>query len=120
MQVVKSAAGIQKLYYSIGEIAEMVGEETHVLRFWETEFAQLRPRRDRAGRRIYTLEDLAVVQRIWHLVKVDKYTLEGAKQVLARAGEGHDRAALHKELRRLRAFLQNIERQLGVNSRSGT
>ena len=111
-----STAGIRKLYYSIGEIAAIIGEETHVLRFWESEFDQLSPRRNRAGRRIYTKDDLEMVERIWHLVKVEKYTLEGAKQVLNRGGEQLEHDELHAELRRLRAFLQNIIHQLEVGA----
>ena len=115
-----SPAGIKKLYYSIGEVAAIVGEETHVLRFWESEFEQLQPRRNRAGRRIYTKDDLAVVERIWHLLKVEKYTLEGAKQVLRRGGGIQSHDELVSELRRLRTFLENIARQLKVQGRDGT
>ncbi len=110
-----SPVGIKKLYYSIGEIAAIVGEEPHVLRFWESEFDQLKPRRNRAGRRIYTKDDLMMVERIWHLLKVEKYTLEGAKQVLQRGGGPRGRDEMRRELQRLRAFLENIARQLSVD-----
>ncbi len=71
--------GIKKLYYAIGEVSDMTGLEAHVLRYWETEFEQLKPRKNRAGRRIYTVEDIAVVEHIQHLLRVEKYTIEGAE-----------------------------------------
>jgi hypothetical protein len=51
--------GIRKLYYSISEVAEITGLEAHVLRYWETEFEQLRPKKNRAGNRVYTDRDIA-------------------------------------------------------------
>ncbi len=80
-----ASAGIKKLYYAIGEVSGRTGLETHVLRYWETEFEQLKPRKNRAGRRIYTVEDIAVVERIQHLLRLEKYTIEGARQVLGRS-----------------------------------
>ena len=116
----KAAAGIRKLYYSIGEISELVEEETHVLRFWESQFDQLRPRRSRSNRRIYTLEDLALIEQIKQLLKVDKYTMEGAKQVLDRREKPYDRDEMRHDLLRIRSFLENIERQLDNRISAGT
>ncbi len=114
-------AGIEKLYYSIGEVAAIVEEETHVLRFWEDQFEQLSPRRNRAGRRIYSKADVEMVETIWHLVKVEKYTLEGARQVLSRGRlDRRAKSREERELRRLRAFLENISKQLAVQRGSGT
>ncbi len=115
-----SIAGIKKLYYSIGEVAAIVGEETHTLRFWEDEFEQLKPRRNRAGRRIYTAEDIVIVERIWHLLKVNKYTVEGARQVLQREKTPHESKELRRDLLRMRAFLENIIEQLSVQESDGT
>ena len=110
--------GIKKLYYSIGEVAEILGENTSVLRFWEKEFEELNPRR-RSGRRTYAADDLAVAKRIWHLLKVEKYTLEGAKQVLRKGDERRNSGSMHQDLIKLRAFLKNIERQLSVDAVTG-
>lgn len=103
--------GITKLYYSIGEVSEMTDLEQHVLRYWESEFEQLHPRKNRAGRRIYTDDDIAVVRRIQHLLREEKYTIEGARQVL---DFGDDDAALpaREELTELRGFLQNLLERL--------
>jgi DNA-binding transcriptional MerR regulator len=76
-------AGISKLYYTISEVAATVDEEAHVLRYWETEFKQLRPKKNKAGKRIYTRTDIDIVFRIRHLLRDDKFTLEGARQALA-------------------------------------
>ncbi|MFQ5571794.1 MAG: MerR family transcriptional regulator [Rhodothermales bacterium] len=105
--------GIKKLYYSIGEVGEMMGLEPHVLRFWQAEFDQLRPRKNRAGRRIYTLDDIAVVRRIYHLLRVEKYTIEGARQVMARKDRRVDTPeGSQRELIALRGFLENLLQRL--------
>ena len=74
--------GIKKLYYAIGEVSDRTGLEAHVLRYWETEFEQLKPRKNRAGRRIYTVEDIAVVERIQHLLRLESW--EGYEEVRKR------------------------------------
>ncbi len=104
--------GIRKLYYAIGEVCEATGLEAHVLRYWETEFEQLQPRKNRAGRRIYTEEDLVVVRRIQHLLRVEKYTIEGARQALAREGEEAGAAERRRELMALRVFLEKLLQRL--------
>lgn len=104
--------GIRKLYYSISEVAEFTDLEAHVLRYWETEFEQLQPKKNRAGNRVYTDRDIAVVERIRHLLRDEKYTIEGARQVLARereAGSEDTREALTD----LRAFLEKVLHSLG-------
>ena len=108
-----AAEGIKKLYYSIGEVSEMMGLEAHVLRYWESEFEQLKPRNYRAGRGIYTVEDIAVAERIQHLLRVDKYTIEGARQVFDQS-DGL-RAPLpdgRRELMELRGFLENLLKRI--------
>ena len=105
--------GIKKLYYAIGEISHMTGLEAHVLRYWETEFEQLKPRKNRAGRRIYTVEDIAVVERIQHLLRVEKYTIEGARQVLGRSDALHRPASdQRRELLELRGFLESLLKRI--------
>ena len=105
--------GIKKLYYSIGEVCEATGLESHVLRYWESEFPQLKPRKNRAGRRIYTEDDVAVVRRIQQLLREDKYTLEGARQVLAREDpETRPEPLPRRELLKLRGFLEALLQKL--------
>ncbi len=100
--------GIKKLYYSIGEVSEMTDLEQHVLRYWESEFEQLKPRKNRAGRRVYTEEDIEMVQRVQHLLKEEKYTIEGAKQVLDREEDETGRSERRRDLIELRSFLEDV------------
>jgi DNA-binding transcriptional MerR regulator len=100
---------MEKLYYSIGEVSDIVGHEPHVLRYWEQEFDVLSPRKNRAGRRIYTKEDVATVERIRYLLKEEKYTIAGARQAIQR---NDVRPQVHSDLRDLRAFLERLRDQL--------
>ena len=103
--------GIQKLYHSISEVAALVDEDTHVLRYWETEFEQLQPKKNRAGNRVYTERDIAVVQRIQQLLRDEQYTIAGARQALGRDAEPPVRTD-REALRDLRAFLEKLLHEL--------
>jgi len=74
--------GIKKLYYSISEVAKITDLEQYVLRYWESEFDQLKPAKNRAGNRIYTNRDIKLILYIKKLLRDERYTIEGAKQVL--------------------------------------
>lgn len=75
-------SGIKRLYYSISEVSKIADEEQYVLRYWETEFEQLRPQKNRAGNRIYTEKDITVIKAIKKLLREQRYTIEGAKEIL--------------------------------------
>lgn len=75
--------GIKKLYYSISEVSKITGLEQYVLRYWESEFEQLKPAKNRAGNRIYTNRDIKLILHIKKLLRDERYTIEGAKQVIA-------------------------------------
>ncbi|MCE2432895.1 MAG: MerR family transcriptional regulator [Candidatus Latescibacteria bacterium] len=75
------SSGIKKLYYSIREVSELTGVESHVLRFWEKEFSQLNPRR-RSGNRVYTERNIKVILAIKDLLYAQKYTIQGAVERL--------------------------------------
>jgi DNA-binding transcriptional MerR regulator len=106
---------IRKLSYSISEVSQLTGLEAHVLRYWETEFPALAPRKNRAGNRTYTEQDLALVYRIRHLLREERYTLEGARRALERDREGAP-VAWRDDLLRLRAFLVELRGRLGEGS----
>ena len=74
--------GIKKLYYSISEVSTITGLEQYVLRYWESEFPQLKPAKNRAGNRIYTNKDIKLIIYIKKLLRDERYTIEGAKKVL--------------------------------------
>jgi len=73
---------IKKLYYSISEVSKITDMEQYVLRYWESEFEQLNPQKNRAGNRIYTNKDIQIILHIKSLLREKKYTIEGAKKIL--------------------------------------
>ncbi|MBI5476848.1 MAG: MerR family transcriptional regulator [Ignavibacteriales bacterium] len=75
--------GIKKLYYSISEVSKITDLEQYVLRYWESEFEQLQPAKNRAGNRIYTNKEIKLILFIKKLLREERYTIEGAKQVIA-------------------------------------
>ncbi len=75
---------MQKLYYSISEVSDMIDEEQHILRYWEKEFEQLNPKKNRAGNRIYSEKDISILKIIKNLLREEKLSLKGAKENLNR------------------------------------
>ncbi len=73
---------IKKLYYSISEVSRICDLEQYVLRYWETEFEQLKPAKNSSGNRIYTNKDIKMILLIKKLLKEEKYTIEGAKKII--------------------------------------
>jgi DNA-binding transcriptional MerR regulator len=72
-----------KVYYSISEVCGQTALEPHVLRYWESEFAQLRPKKNRAGNRAYREKDIRVIQDIKRLLYEEKFTIPGARKKLS-------------------------------------
>lgn len=72
----------QKLYYRIGEVAEIVGVKPHVLRYWESEFGLLSPKKNEGNQRFYTQKDLQKVQLIKQLLHEERFTIAGARRKL--------------------------------------
>ena len=71
---------LTKLYYTIGEVAEMFDVNTSLIRFWEKEFSIIQPKKNRKGNRMFTPKDIENLQVIYHLLKERGYTIEGAKR----------------------------------------
>jgi DNA-binding transcriptional MerR regulator len=88
-----------RLYYSITEVAQMTGVRPHVLRYWETEFKALRPKKNRAGNRIYRAGDIKVILLIKKLLYDDGFTIAGAKRKLPHA-KGDPEVRQHKRSKR--------------------
>lgn len=78
---------------AIGELAVRIGVPTHVLRYWETRFPQLKPLQRSGRRRYYRAEDVALAERIHHLLHVQGFTVEGARKALSEPGAATDTAA---------------------------
>jgi DNA-binding transcriptional MerR regulator len=105
----------QKLFYKIGELCTMLGLEPHTLRYWEKEFSFLSPRKNSAGQRIYSSEDVRLIRRIMTLLYQQAYTIEGARRQLATEREGqpaHREDSLAEENRRLREALRLVKDEL--------
>jgi DNA-binding transcriptional MerR regulator len=76
-----------KTYYTISEVCATTALEPHVLRYWESEFAQLRPKKNRAGNRAYRDKDIEIIKYIKYLLYEEQFTIPGAKKKLAEAKE---------------------------------
>lgn len=76
-------AEVRKTYYSISEVCRRTKLEPHVLRYWESEFPQLRPKKNRAGNRAYREKDIEIINFIRHLLYQEQYTIPGAKKKLS-------------------------------------
>jgi len=73
---------IKKLYYSIGEVSDILGVKKYVLRYWEKEFSSLSPSKNSAGNRVYKEKDINLLKLIKYLLKEKKYTIEGANELV--------------------------------------
>ncbi|GBD88017.1 HTH-type transcriptional repressor YcgE [bacterium BMS3Abin03] len=126
---------IKKLYYSISEVSKITNIEQYVLRYWETEFEQLKPQKNRAGNRIYTNKDIQLILYIKELLREKKYTIEGAMKILEEYSqtksvstgtaskqqaieqkeileEEKNKSSLHKDLAELKSILEFIVSKL--------
>src|ERR1700748_2710147 len=79
-----------RLYFKIGDVARICGLETYVLRFWESQFPQLKPNKSGTGQRLYRRRDVEMVLDIKRLVHVEGFTLPGARQALDQASRGQN------------------------------
>lgn len=97
---------IEKLYYSIGEVAELFNVAPSLIRFWESEFDIIKPKKNRKGNRQFTKEDIDNVRTIYHLVKEKGFTLQGAKEMLKNDTQAvRDKMEMLESLRKVRTFL---------------
>jgi len=104
---------IEKLYYSIGEVAEQFNVAPSLIRFWESEFELIQPKKNRKGNRQFTKEDINNVRTIYHLVKEKGFTLQGAKEMLRNDTQSvRDKIDLLDSLRKVRSFLVEVREKL--------
>jgi DNA-binding transcriptional MerR regulator len=104
---------IEKLYYSIGEVAEIFNVAPSLIRFWESEFEIIKPKKNRKGNRQFTKEDIDSVKTIYHLVKEKGFTLQGAKEMLRNDnGAVKDKMDMIESLRSVRKFLTELREKL--------
>ena len=102
-----------KLYFSIGEAAEILNVNASLIRFWEKEFSILNPKKNKKGNRQFTKDDIENLKIIYHLVKERGFTLQGAKEKLKKGKNSTKKeAGLIRTLENLKSFLQNLKKQL--------
>jgi DNA-binding transcriptional MerR regulator len=104
---------LTKLYYSIGEIADIFGVSQSQLRYWETEFSQLKPGKNNRGERRYTRKEIDIIQSIILLLKDKGFTIEGArKELIQKRSEKKDIDTLVSRLKAIKKQLESINDQL--------
>jgi len=101
-----------KVYFKIGEVADIVGVQPHVLRYWETEFPALKPGRAKSNQRLYRRKDLDHFLEIKRLLYEEKYTIEGARQKLQAGGRKTGPSSEAEFLRRFKKDLIEIKKML--------
>jgi len=93
-----------KFYFKIGEVSKIAGLPSHVLRFWETEFKRIKPRRTESGQRSYTKKDIEIILEIKHLLHEKKFTIDGARKYI--------NAKTDAEFPATRQFLEDLKTEL--------
>lgn len=106
-------------YFSIGEVCEMAGLKPHVLRYWETQFRELSPSKNRAGNRVYRAREIKLIELVKHLLYEEKYTIDGARRKLemmrdegnldAASGKALDRQGLLRLKEGVQKLIETLE-----------
>jgi DNA-binding transcriptional MerR regulator len=106
-----NSASSEKIYFSIGEVASLLVVTTSLIRFWESEFPHLRPRKNSKGDRRYTQKDIDALRQVYHLVKEKGYTLQGAKDFLGNNKDKKNTETI-EALKNLKRFLVELRDRL--------
>lgn len=112
---------MERLFHSIKEVAEQLNVNTSLLRFWEKEFPQLKPRKNNKGSRFYTAEDIQLIKEIHYLVKEQHLTLEGARQRLKSSkDEVTKKQEIVERLTNIRKELLSIRKAIVASTKETT
>ncbi len=104
---------IEKIYFTIGEVAERFEVATSLIRFWESEFSILHPKKNKKGNRQYTKNDIEKIKLIYHLVKDRGFTLNGAKEMLKKDPEElQSKLDAIESLKNVKKFLIELKGQM--------
>ena len=101
-----------KLYYSITEVSELTSVKPHVLRYWETEFKALKPKKNRAGNRTYRSSDIKLIMLIKKLLYQDGFTIAGAKKKLLETKSGADKMKVPAPKGKRARLIQGLKKDL--------
>ena len=103
----------KKIFYKIGEIAELLNVNVSLIRFWEKEFSILKPKKNKKGNRLFTSKDFDNLKIIYHLVKVRGYTLEGARKKLKdNKTETINNFEIVSNLEKIKSFLIKLKEEI--------
>lgn len=106
---------IEKRYYTIGEVADDLGVATSLIRFWESEFDIIKPKKNRKGNRQFTKDDVKNVKLIYHLVKEKGYTLNGAREFIKNdVSAAVGKIDMIDSLKRIRTFLIELREEISA------
>ncbi|MBL7748616.1 MAG: MerR family transcriptional regulator [Chitinophagaceae bacterium] len=112
LQIPEDDILFKKQYYAIGEVAAMFRENQSLIRFWETEFDILQPRKNRKGDRFFRPVDIKNLEMIYDLLRRRKFTIEGAKDYLKKNKRGDEKFALIQSLQKIKGFLLELKANL--------
>lgn len=104
-----------KQYYGIGEVASMFKVNTSLIRYWESEFDILKPRKNGKGDRFFRPDDIKNLQTIYHLLRQKKFTIEGAKDHLKNNKKSKEKLEMVKQLEQLKHFLLEMKQDLALS-----
>jgi DNA-binding transcriptional MerR regulator len=102
----------QKMYYSIGKVADMFKVNQSLIRLWENEFDILKPKKNGKGDRLFRPEDIKNIQLIYHLTRERKYTMQGAKDFLKNSKTADEKFIMIETLKKLKGFLFELKANL--------
>lgn len=110
---------VKKLYYKIGEVATIFNVPTSTIRYWESEFDVLRPRKSTKGNRMFTERDMRYLQIIYQLVKVKGYTIQGAKDAMKTKFDSLEKNAMMvRTLDDAKRFLLDLDKKLAEKQKA--
>lgn len=112
VQVPEDEILFRKQYYSIGEVATMFRENQSLIRYWETEFDILQPRKNRKGDRFFRPVDIKNLVLIYDLLRRRKFTIEGAREYLKKNKKAEEKFAMIRSLEKIRGFLLELKASL--------
>lgn len=111
------ATNISKKYYSIGEVSEIFGVATSLIRFWQSEFEIINPQKSKTGIRQFTPEDIENIRLVYHLVKEKGFTLQGAKEALKQNKKKvRTNMEMIESLQKIKSFLTDLRNKLPAES----
>ena len=103
---------ISKKYFSIGDVAKIINVKTSLIRFWENEFEILNPKKNKKGLRKYTDKDISILQKIYSLVKIDGFTLDGAKKSIKNDNNKKENQSIIDKLSDIKKRLISIKKEI--------